>query len=131
MCLSLITGYQSACGSLGFILCRATLVSITWLSEANLQEQQKYTDVCNFAHFCKYRKCIKTSDRLKGKKRREKKNMFVNIKDKKTEKLGHKKKVRRQEAFFTPGFAGTVNHITQRRGLGDPCPPPFKSHLPQ
>lgn len=35
------------------------------------------------------------------------------------------------KAFFTLGYTGTVNHVTWRRGFGDPCPPPFKSHLPQ
>lgn len=35
------------------------------------------------------------------------------------------------KAFFTLCYTGTVNHVTWRRGFGDPCPPPFKSHLPQ
>lgn len=55
--------------------------------------------------------------------------MFVNINDREIKAVD--RRTRDIEAFFTSGCSGIVHHITWRRGLGDPCPPPFKSHLPQ
>lgn len=70
MCLSLITGYQSARGSLGLILWEPHwLVSHGWVRQNKQERQQKYIDVCNFAHFCRYSKCIKSSEGKKGEKK--------------------------------------------------------------
>lgn len=50
---------------------------------------------------------------------------------KRERKLATERRTRDIEAFFISNCLGTVYHITGTRELGDPCPPPFKSHLSQ